>query len=262
MAEKTAKAKDDISRGKKEKTPVEKAKSITDKVKKKPVAPMDNEEKVFKESFEAPMEKRIKEGKFNPQGSQGRKSWDAPDKTVYEKPAGKAGPLPRSPESIGLPKIPKAPNAGGAARPNLPPIPKAPSKPNLPPIPKAPSKPLVPPPPAAVAGSANVVPRTDPLAKFRPSNAGDMTGAITGGPGAAAWDYAWGPQTPMYQQDAMEAEYEPRRAQNAERGDWFAEQSIDQLKGNIDQMATNQGRPELRKIDAVEWFKRLQQGRR
>ena len=234
-----------------EKTPMEKAKSVADKVKKKPtasrdkvkkkpVAPMDNVERIFRENFEEPMAKRMKEWNFKSQGSE-RKSWDAPDKTVYEKPAGKAGPLPRSPESIGLPKIPKAPEALG-----------------LPPIPKPAAKPLVPPPPAAVAGSANVVPQTDPLAKFRPSS----VGAMTGGPGAAAWDNSWEPSTPMYQQDAMEAEYEPRRAQNMERGDWLAGQSTDQLKQNLSLMSRNQDRPELRNIDAIEWFKKLQQGQR
>ena len=240
-----------------------KAKSVADKVKKKPVTPKSGEEKVFKDSFEDPMEKRIKDGKFNPQGLQGRKSWDAPDKTVYEKSAGKASPLPRSPESIGLPKIPKAPSVGSTLppsragaleypvkRPNLPPIPK--------PMPKPVAKPLVPPPPAAVAGSANVVPQTDPLAKFRPSS----VGAMTGGPGAAAWDNSWEPSTPMYHQDAMEAEYEPRRAQNMERGDWLAGQSTDQLKQNLSLMSRKQDRPELRNIDAIEWFKKLQQGQR
>ena len=232
--------KDYLSRGKKEKTPMEKAKSVADKVKKRPVAPMDNVERIFRENFEEPMAKRMKEWNFKSQGSE-RKSWDAPDKTVYEKPAGKAGPLPRSPESIGLPKIPKAPEALG-----------------LPPIPKPAAKPLVPPPPAAVAGSANVVPQTDPLAKFRPSSAG----AMTGGPGAAAWDNSWEPSTPMYHQDAMEAEYEPRRAQNMERGDWLAGQSTDQLRQNLSLMSRKQDRPELRNIDAIEWFKKLQQGQR
>jgi hypothetical protein len=188
-----------------------------------------------------------------------RKSWDAPDKTVYEKPAGKAGPLPRSPESIGLPKIPKAPSVGSTLPPSREGALEYPVKrPNLPPIPKPAAKPLVPPPPAAVAGSANVVPQADPLAKFRPSSAG----AMTGGPGAAAWDNSWEPSTPMYHQDAMEAEYEPRRAQNMERGDWLAGQSTDQLRQNLSLMSRKQDRPELRNIDAIEWFKKLQQGQR
>lgn len=244
-----------------------KAKSVADKVKKKkPTTPKSGEEKVFKDSFEDPMEKRMKEGKFNPQGLQGRKSWDAPDKTVFEKSAGKAGPLPRtpqaalavgqgrSPESIGLPKIPKAPSVGSTLPPSRAGALEYPTKPSkLPPIPKPVAKPLMP-----IAGSANVVPQTDPLAKFRPSSAG----AMTGGPGAAAWDNSWEPQTPMYAQDAMEAEYEPRRAQNMERGDWLAGQSTDQLKQNLSLMSRNQDRPELRNIDAIEWFKKLQQGQR
>ena len=131
-----------------------KAKNVTDKVKKKETPRtsraergMDTlaggqgktgEEKAFKEGFEDPMNERVKAGKFNPQGMGPRKSWEGPDKTVAPSPAGKAGPLPRSPSSVGLPKIPRTSRAergmdtlaGGQGR--------APSTVGLPPIPRRP----------------------------------------------------------------------------------------------------------------------------
>jgi hypothetical protein len=195
-----------------------KAKNVTDKVKKKETPKMSNEEKLFKENFEAPMERLKQEGKFPIPGMGPRKSWEGPDKTVAPPPAGKAGPLPRSPSSVGLPKIPKPASALG-----LPPIPKPASALGLPPIPKPASGVM---PPAATAPAPNYldvfrqpqpsVTQQNPMP--RPPNPGMGAGMGASGLGATM-DNAWNPNAASDRYN--EASDANMASQNMEKNAWF-----------------------------------------
>jgi hypothetical protein len=234
-----------------------KAKNVTDKVKKKET-PKGGEEKAFKEGFEDPMNERVKAGKFKPQGMGPRKSWEGPDKTVAPSPAGKAGPLPRSPSSVGLPRIPRAPSSVG-----LPPIPKRPElgstmAPSRPGALEFPVKPMnlpqarpgisrevyqtdasTPPmrmsvgkPPVGVMPSAPTAPAPDYLNVFRqpqpsvtqqspmPQPPNSMMGAGMGASGlGATMDNAWNPNAASDRYN--EASDANMASQNMEKSAWF-----------------------------------------
>jgi hypothetical protein len=253
------------------------------------------EEKTFKTSFEDPMKKRMNEGRFNPGGyqpsnkfgvdapaiirgdlvdasAQERLPWDAPDKEMYRgrffAPEDLKTPireLPgRRPESLGLPPVPKRGEGSALPLGN----PESLFRPetlqkyqgSMPPAGTSLPDERISQPPAPAPRPATGAPASEPnwnfLDKFR-------EGLAPAAGGAASWDPAYNPENNVssWQKDEEASAYENRRAMNAEKEDWWAGQTPEQIKANLIEAARQQGDAGMRNIDPNAWKQKLMQRR-
>lgn len=205
-----------------------------------------------------------------------RMPWVAPDKEVYngkffapEPLTVPASQLPgRRPESLGLPPVPRNSSAlplgnpeslFGAIPASTPPNSMRPpvSLPNS--MISAGSEPPRPsvagPDPIAKpqAGLPAAEPRTNILEKFR-------NAAAPAAGGAATWDPAFNPENdvPTWIKDNEASRFEERRANNAEKEDWWRSQNPSQIGANLKDAAVKQGQPGYNDVDPVEFFRKLQ----
>lgn len=167
-------------------------------------------------------------------------------------------PLPqgRNPAALGLPPIPRGSNALPLGNPESVFGGTPPSRPVPSPAPMSlPESRIsgIPQPRVSAGQPPPTVPNNpDILAKFR--------GMAPAAAGAATWDPAFNPESdvPSWVKDDEAARFEERRATNAEKGDWYASQTPEQIKQNLNLAATAQGDPAMRNIDAVQMWRNLQ----
>jgi hypothetical protein len=196
-------------------------------------------EKAFKENFEEPMAKRIKEGKFNPKGLP-KKDTGTPDKKVLETPKKK----PRIP--LNVPPPPKAGSTIPGALQDLS-QPKAATKMKWapPPIPGTAPKAGSPIPKAGT----NTLPKAGdvlPQNPVRPQMRRPMGAALppTAWSPGASMDSSYDPARgqPTYIKDAEEARFADRAAQNFEKRDWYDTLSEEQKADHLARFRTNNAR--------------------
>lgn len=253
------------------------------------------EETTFKRDFEEPMKKLTKDGRFQPSGykpsnkfgvdapaiirgdlvdasAQERLPWTGPDKEMYRgqffAPEDLNTPireLPgRRPESLGLPPVPKRGEGSALPLGN----PESLFKPqtlqkyqgSMPTAGTSLPDERISQPPAPAPRPATGAPASEPNWNFLDKFRGGMAPAAGG---AASWDPAYNPESdmPSWQKDEESSAYENRHAANAEKEDWYASQTPEQIKANLVEAARQQGDAGMRNIDPNAWKQKLMQRR-